>query len=209
DSSRFRAFIGRPTGHRSGLYGNRGKGKRGMGVRGMDRIGNRVCDYSAGMSSPMPLKPAHLYQINVSDGGVPKLSVGQARITHHGLDGDRQRNRVVHGGVHRAVCLFSFEVIEALRAEGHGIAPGSSGENLTVAGIDWSHLRPGVHLSVGEVRLEITSYTAPCMHNARWFKDGAFSRISQKTYPGWSRLYARVLSEGVVRTGDMVTIEEG
>jgi MOSC domain-containing protein YiiM len=107
------------------------------------------------------------------------------------------------------VCLFSLEVIEALQAEGHPIKPGASGENLTVAGLDWSRLKPGDRLSVGgTARLEIASYTVPCKHNARWFLEGNFKRISQKKHPGWSRVYARVLAEGLVRVGDSVHIEK-
>ncbi|MGH7231937.1 MAG: MOSC domain-containing protein [Nitrospiraceae bacterium] len=147
-----------------------------------------------------------VYQINVSDGGVPKLPVPRARITVEGVEGDRQRNPGIHGGKDRAVCLFSLEVIEALRTEGHSIAPGSSGENLTVAGVDWRSFRPGVRLSVGEAHLEIVSYTAPCAQNARWFQDRNYSRLSQKRHPGWSRVYARVLTEGVVGAGDPVRL---
>ena len=151
----------------------------------------------------------HLHQISVSDGGVPKLRVSEARITVDGVAGDRQRNREVHGGVDQAVCLFSLEVIEALQAEGHFIKPGSSGENLTVAGLGWAQLTPGDRLRIGDaVVLEIVKYTAPCKYNAQWFTGGDFSRISQKKHPGWSRLYARVLSEGVVRPGDKVVVEE-
>ena len=110
----------------------------------------------------------------------------------------------------RAVCLYSLEVIETLRAEGHAVAPGSCGENLTLAGLDWARLKPGDRLRIGtDVRLEVMSYTTPCKHNARWFVDGNFMRISQKKHPGWSRLYARVLAEGVVRPEDVVTVEEG
>ncbi|RMD76622.1 MAG: MOSC domain-containing protein, partial [Chloroflexi bacterium] len=36
------------------------------------------------------------------------------------------------------------------------------------------------------------------------FQRGWFSRISQRLYPGWSRLYARVISEGEVKVGDRV-----
>jgi MOSC domain-containing protein YiiM len=152
--------------------------------------------------------PPRLYQINLSDGGVPKLPVPRARITIQGVEGDQQRNPAIHGGPNRAVCLFSLEVIEALQAEGHFIAPGSSGENLTLAGIDWPSLKPGDRLAVGEVVLEVASYTAPCVHNAQWFRDGDFSRISHKKYPGWSRVYARVITEGVVRPGDPVNIDK-
>lgn len=151
----------------------------------------------------------HLHQISVSDGGVPKLPVPEARVTVDGVAGDRQRNREVHGGVDQAVCLFSLEVIEALQAEGHSIKPGSSGENLTVAGLDWTQLKPGDRLRIGAALvLEIASYTAPCNYNAQWFTGGDFSRISQKKHPGWSRFYARVLAEGVVRPGDAVTLDE-
>jgi len=152
--------------------------------------------------------PPCLHQISVSNGGVPKRAVPQARVTKEGVEGDRQRNLKVHGGPDRAVCIYSLEVIEALREEGHSIAPGSAGENFTLAGLDWTRVTPGTKLRIGDaVRLEIMSYTAPCDHNACWFKDEDFSRMSQKKHPGWSRVYARVLSEGVVKQGDPVVVE--
>ena len=147
----------------------------------------------------------HVHQINVSDGGVPKKPVLEVRMTKAGLEGDRQRNRKVHGGPNRAVCVFSLEVIERLQDEGHSIEPGSAGENLTLAGLDWDHIEPGVVLTVGpQVRLEIKSYTAPCDLNARWFREGNFSRMSHKKHPGWSRVYAKVLDGGIVRPGDKI-----
>ncbi len=147
----------------------------------------------------------HVHQISVSDGGVPKRPVFEAVVTKHGLEGDRQRNLKVHGGPDRALCLYSWELIERLQDEGHSIDAGSSGENLTLAGLDWETVTPGTTLSVGpEVRLEIVSYCAPCELNGQWFRDGEFSRISQKKNPGWSRVYARVLAEGIVRPGDEV-----
>lgn len=150
---------------------------------------------------------AHLHQINVSDGGVPKKPVLEARVTLQGVEGDRQRNLKVHGGPDRAVCLYSLDVIEQLQQAGHSIAPGFSGENLTLAGLDWGLMQPGVRLTVGpDVELEVMSYTSPCSHNARWFLDGDYQRISQKKHPGWSRVYAKVLKEGVVRPGDVVSI---
>lgn len=151
----------------------------------------------------------HLHQISVSNGGVPKLPIRQAHITKEGVEGDRHRSPQIHGGPDRAVCLFSLEVIQALQAEGHSIAPGYAGENLTIAGLDWKHIAPGSILQVGnEVRVEVLSYTAPCQHNACWFTDGDMSRISKKVHPGWSRVYARVLAEGLVKEGDPVVVEE-
>jgi MOSC domain-containing protein YiiM len=57
-----------------------------------------------------------------------------------------------------------------------------------------------------EVLLEIVSFTSPCKTIRESFIDGRFARISQKLHPGWSRVYARVLSEGEVRFGDSVEL---
>lgn len=145
-------------------------------------------------------------QVNVNPrGGVPKHAVPSAELTTEGVRGDKQRDRRFHGGPTRAVSLFAQERIEALRAEGHPIAPGTTGENLTIAGVDWDAVQVGDQLRVGEwVELEITGYAAPCSNIAESFVDGAFKRMSQKLHPGWSRLYARVLAEGEVRPGDPV-----
>jgi MOSC domain-containing protein YiiM len=61
------------------------------------------------------------------------------------------------------VCLFSLEQIEALRAEGHRIAPGALGENVTLEGIEWVRVVPAARLRLGDrLVLEITRYTSPC-----------------------------------------------
>ena len=150
----------------------------------------------------------HVHQINISDGGVPKLPVLEAKVSEQGLEGDRQRNLKFHGGPDRAVCLYSRELIERLQDEGHPIDSGSTGENLTLSGLDWDRMRPGVELMIGpEIQLEVTSYTTPCHHNGRWFRDEDFSLIAQKLNPGWSRVYAKVLRGGIVRPGDVVEIK--
>ena len=154
-----------------------------------------------------PGTTGRVFRINLSNGGVPKLPVAEARVTEDGIVGDRQRYPVFHGGPERAVSLFSLEVIERLRAEGHPIEPGSTGENVTVAGLDWSLLAPGSRLAVGsEVVLEITGYAAPCGTIKASFADGRFKRISQKVSPGGSRLYTRVVSEGRIGAGDEVRV---
>jgi MOSC domain-containing protein YiiM len=133
--------------------------------------------------------------------------VFEAKVSKDGLEGDRQENLKFHGGPDRAVCLYSLELIERLQDEGHSIDAGLSGENLTIAGLDWDQVKPGRVLSVGpDLQLEVTDYTTPCSKNGRWFRDEEFSRMSQKHNPGWSRVYARVLREGIVRPGDKVEI---
>ncbi|MBD2102030.1 MOSC domain-containing protein [Leptolyngbya sp. FACHB-261] len=149
---------------------------------------------------------AYLIQINVNPkGGVPKHPVPQTQVQIQGVVGDKQRYRRFHGGPTRAVSLYSYEHLQALQAEGHPITPGATGENLTIQGLDWPELQVGDQLQVGEqVCLEITSYAVPCKQITSCFIDGDFSRISQKRHPGWSRLYARVIREGLVAQGDLV-----
>jgi MOSC domain-containing protein YiiM len=145
--------------------------------------------------------------LHVSTGGVPKHAVERAVVGWSGMSGDAQNDRRHHGRPFQALCLWSAEVIEALQAEGHPIGPGSAGENVTVAGIDWSTLRPGAIVRIGDVVGEITSYAIPCHKNAQWFADGEFRRILHDRHPGWSRLYARVLRHGSVQVGDVVEVE--
>jgi MOSC domain-containing protein YiiM len=148
-----------------------------------------------------------IVQVSVSPGGVPKRAVPEARVGRLGLEGDGHRDTEHHGGPDRAVCLFALEQLEALRAEGHPVAPGALGENVTVEGLDWSAVVPGAQLQLGSaVRVEVTRYTSPCFNIRTAFLGGDFARVSQKRNPGWSRVYARVLEEGVIRPGDDVTL---
>ena len=147
-----------------------------------------------------------IHSLNISNGGVPKRPVERCDVRLRGLAGDRQRDRRYHGGPERAVSLYSLELLEALNAEGHAVAPGALGENLTVAGADWSRMTPGAVVEAGEVVLLLTSYAAPCANLRPYFRDGRFARVSEREHPGWSRVYARVLREGTLGVGDSVRI---
>ncbi|MGI8912935.1 MAG: MOSC domain-containing protein [Chloroflexota bacterium] len=154
---------------------------------------------------PQPA-PGRIVQLNTSPGGVPKLPVEQAVVGTLGLDGDRHRS-AGHGGPERAVCLYSLEVIQRLQAEGHPIAPGTAGENVTVAGLDWHLVVPGARLRLGsDVLLEVTRYTTPCLNIAASFTNGQFARILQEDHPGESRVYTRVLHGGELSPSDSVEV---
>lgn len=148
-----------------------------------------------------------LIRINLSKGGVPKLPVTEATVSKLGIKGDQQKDLQHHGGPDRAVSLFSVELIEQLRLEGHPIAPGTTGENLTITVDDYAALKPGSTLAIGEqVELLITAYAPPCKTIKASFRDDEFIRISDKVHPGWSRLYASVLKEGIIRQGDAIVV---
>ena len=150
---------------------------------------------------------ATVHQINASGGGVPKLPVQSAVIDEPGVVGDVQADTVHHGRPWQALCLFSLEVIEKMQSEGHPIAPGYAGENLTISGLDWGSLDQGDQIRIGsETVIEITEPTAPCYKNADWFLVGDFLRMSESNHPGESRVYARVITGGPISTGDPVEV---
>jgi MOSC domain-containing protein YiiM len=67
-------------------------------------------------------------------------------------------------------------------------------------------VQPGVQLTLGPVQLEVTGFATPCSNIAGSFADGRLVHMSQKVNPGWSRVYARVLVEGLLTTGDPVAL---
>ncbi|MED5230793.1 MAG: MOSC domain-containing protein [Candidatus Thermoplasmatota archaeon] len=152
---------------------------------------------------------AVVHSINIStEGGVPKLPIDKAKIEFAGVEGDfnRFRTEKKNGVGTRAVTLFSLEQIQKLKKEGHAIDVGTTGENITVEGVDWSALSVGTRMMVGEAMLELSEPTAPCSKIGKSFINGAFSRIDHELELGWSRWSASVIEEGRVEVGSQVIL---
>ncbi len=149
-------------------------------------------------------------QVSASSGGVPKLAIDSASVGMRGLDVDTQATRLHHGRPWQAVCLWSQEVIDAFVADGHPIAAGAAGENVTLSGIDWASLHGGTIIDIGArdsgVRLQLSAPAVPCHQNTRWFIDGEISLMDHGLHPGQSRWYASVLRPGAINSGDTVTV---
>jgi MOSC domain-containing protein YiiM len=145
-------------------------------------------------------------QVNGSNGGVPKEAMPTATVGLGGLEGDRQATRRHHGRPWQAVCLYSADIIDALQQEGHPITAGDVGENLTLQAIDWSALRAGLVVVIGDVSLRLSSPAAPCSKTSYAFSDGNHMRMDHHRHPGWARWYASVLRGGTIRPGDRVEV---
>jgi MOSC domain-containing protein YiiM len=142
--------------------------------------------------------PAVLAQINVSEGGMPKLPVLQAQVTVNGIVGDRQRTPKIHGGPNRAICLYSEELYQWLRDQGVPVVAGQIGENFTTRGLDLATLTIGDRLRVGGCIIEITKVRVPCYQLKKWDPDLPEMIIGRS---GWM---ARVIQEGIVRPQDPI-----
>ena len=148
-----------------------------------------------------------IHSINISSGGVPKRAVDSANILKNGVKGDFNRFRDSRGGdPDRAVCIFSLERINEMKQEGHPIEIGSTGENLTIQGVDWNTLVEGARLEIGDVILELSEPCAPCSKIGESFIERRFDRVDHEQEFGWSRWLARVVREGSVSIGDSVNI---
>ena len=149
-----------------------------------------------------------IVSININEnGGVPKHPVDSAYIGTYGVKGDKQNDLKHHGGENRAVCLYSSDLISELKKEGHPIFEGSTGENLSIQGLDWSSLQKGDLLEMGKVKIELTKPAPPCKTIAKSFTNEEFIRISEKKHPGWSRWYAKVINEGIISLNDTVFLK--
>jgi len=137
----------------------------------------------------------------VGPGGIPKHPVASARVGALGLEGDKQRQKF-HGGANRAVCILSVAEVRSIERDGvRGLVPGSFGENLLIDGLDFGVLRPGDRLAIGdEVVIEVHGVREPC---------GTLRPLDRR-FPdlmaGRSGFVCQVVREGVVATGEAVTV---
>ena len=141
---------------------------------------------------------AVLVQLNTSPGGMPKRSIESARVTVDGVEGDWQKNRKYHGGPDRAICLYSEELYDFLRAKGVDLVNGSVGENFTTRGLDLQALAIGDRIRVGECVIELTKVRVPCHQLRKWDQDLPELIVG---HSGW---VAKVIQDGIVRKGDAV-----
>lgn len=144
--------------------------------------------------------------LHASAGGVPKLSAPSVEVGPNGVVGDAQNDRLHHGRPWQAVCLYSTERLDALRTEGHPIAAGCAGENVTVSGLDWDRMRGGLTITLGTVVLRTSMTVTPCYKIGGYFLDRYWNRMHDEEHPGWARWYASVITPGTIAVGDTVTV---
>jgi len=130
---------------------------------------------------------------------------GPVRVGATGLDGDRQADLDVHGGVDKAVYLYSADSYAWWReALGHDLQPGELGENLTVTGLTDDVVGIGDRLRAGQALLEVTQPREPCFKLGIRMGDPRF--VVRFREAGRTGFYARVIEEGVVAAGDPVEV---
>ena len=142
--------------------------------------------------------------------GLPKPAVSHLTVTVEGALGDynHYRTEQLPGDRDQAILVMTDEVLEQLRAEGWPVQPGDLGENITVAGVAESALKPGTRLRLGPVELEVSLACDPCTElYVLPYVGQARGPAFIKTMVGRRGWYARVLREGVIAAGTPVEID--
>ena len=136
--------------------------------------------------------------------GIYKRPVrGPVEVLSAGLADDTISDTENHGGPDQAVYVYGAPDYAWWSDElGRELAPGTFGENLTVAHLESARVCVGDRLCIGSVVLEVTAPRIPCLTLAVRMGDPAFlKRFRRAERPG---VYCRVVRGGEIRAGDPV-----
>lgn len=127
--------------------------------------------------------------------GVQKHLITEANIVcDWGIEGD------AHGGKwHRQISLLSKEKVDAFKAKGADIHPGSFGENLIVEGVDFSSMPVGTRFVIGDVVLEMTQIGKECHNHCLIYKTMGDCIMPREG------VFAEVITGGHIKIGQEVT----
>ena len=138
--------------------------------------------------------------------GIYKTSVeGPLQVHDLGIEGDKQADLRVHGGVDKAVYAYPEEHYDYWKTLlGRPDLPyGMFGENLTITGYLEDHVYFGDIFEVGSAELQVTMPRQPCSKLNLKFNDNQM--IKRFLASGKSGFYFRVLKPGTVKAGDPFT----
>jgi MOSC domain-containing protein YiiM len=132
---------------------------------------------------------------------------GPVHVSFTNVEGDEQADLEVHGGPDKAICVYSGDHFPYWAERlGHAIPPGAFGENFTVADLIESGICIGDVWEAGGVQVQVSQPRQPCWKLARrWRIKDLTAQVQATGRTGW---YFRVLREGQLQSGDVLTLME-
>lgn len=122
------------------------------------------------------------------------------------LDGDRQADLSVHGGISKAVYAYPMEHYEFWKRElpAMDLNDGMFGENFTSEGLFEDAVNAGDRFRVGEAELMATEPRLPCYKlGIKFGRSDIIKRFLQSRRTG---IYFSVLKEGMVEAGNEIEL---
>ena len=140
----------------------------------------------------------------VSTGIFKEPVEGRVMMRTLNLDGDRQADLTVHGGVTKAVYAYPSEHYVFWRSEFSemNLPWGMFGENLTVEGLGESSTNIGDKFRIGDAEVMVTEPRMPCYKLGIKFRRADI--IKRFLVSGRTGFYFSVLKEGEVGAGDEI-----
>jgi MOSC domain-containing protein YiiM len=122
------------------------------------------------------------------------------------LEGDRQADLVVHGGLDKAVYAYPHEHYAYWQSQlnHYPLTLGNFGENLTLEGLSEDDIYIGDQLQVGTALFTVTQPRSPCYKLGIRFAREDMTKLFYKSRR--FGFYLRVLREGLLQAGDTVRI---
>jgi MOSC domain-containing protein YiiM len=134
------------------------------------------------------------------------VTAPELALTELNLDGDRQADLTVHGGVDKAVYVYPSEHYAAWAADGFEAVPGGFGENVSLAGVTEDDVRIGDVWAWGEALVQVSQPRQPCFKLA--MKTGRKDVTPLMIDSGRCGWYLRVLRPGTVPTSGALEVVE-
>jgi MOSC domain-containing protein YiiM len=139
--------------------------------------------------------------------GIYKVPVaGRVMLRRLNLDGDRQADLTVHGGITKAAYAYPAEHYSYWREElpGTDLPWGMFGENFTTEGLDESSVNIGDRFRIGNAEVTVTEPRMPCYKLG--IKFGRADILKRFLASGRSGFYFSVQREGEVAAGDEIEL---
>ncbi|MEH7786378.1 MOSC domain-containing protein, partial [Bacillus thuringiensis] len=117
------------------------------------------------------------------------------------FNGDGQADLVHHGGVDKAVCVYTGDHYPYWEKElNQDLVYGAFGENITVSGMSEEDVCIGDTFELGQAIVQVTQPRQPCFKLAKKYNIPKLPLYFQET--GYTGFYFRVLKEGWVSSVD-------
>jgi MOSC domain-containing protein YiiM len=131
---------------------------------------------------------------------------GRVRVDGLNIEGDRQSDLTVHGGVDKAVYVYPSEHYEFWRKElpDFNLPWGAFGENLTTSGLTEDDVRIGDRFAIGSAEFVVTQPRMPCFKlTIRFSRADMIKRFYRSSRSGF---YFAVAKDGEIGTGDEIAL---
>ena len=160
---------------------------------------------------------ANEYQLLSLNIGLPKEVTYGGKVVHTGINkkqvkepvylsfvkfnGDGQADLVHHGGVDKAVCVYTGDHYPYWEKElNQDLVYGAFGENITVSSMREEDVCIGDTFELGQAIVQVTQPRQPCFKLAKKYNIPKLPLYFQET--GYTGFYFRVLKEGWVSSVD-------